>query len=304
MILPELNQETSQFGNLIQDYGGLLGIDGGSLGSSKDVISPQVYPKIVNSRTFLYQMLDDTIYFTNADSSLTIYHYFEGEEGDFSPGRIGDGGTQNLNAMPASLRQLFTSNNIKLINYEELQIIKILRERINIEFDATTGVMTITSQMPDGIAAAQVNGNAIDLLTNYLKGYRTQKAQNVLEFSEEQYQIGRNRFREAQDQLATFQDENVNLSTATALSRLEYLQAEFDLAYSIYNSVAQKRIQARMNLQRSTPVFNIIQPATVPLQKAHPHWLPIIIFSIALGLVVSFLVIALRIIYTNYKTKY
>jgi LPS O-antigen subunit length determinant protein (WzzB/FepE family) len=64
------------------------------------------------------------------------------------------------------------------------------------------------------------------------------------------------------------------------------------LAYSVYNSVAQKRIQARMSLQENTPVFKTLQTANVPLERNEPQWIPIIIFSIAVGFVLSFVIIA------------
>lgn len=302
MVMPEFSEGQSQFGNLFQNFGGILGM-GGSLNlSEKTTISPQVYPKIVNSRTFLQQMLNDKIYFSEAGTSLTIYQYFKSAVVPFYSGWFGDDGSeQNLGALPASLREQLSSNSISSITGRELQIIQMLRERIDLEFDTGTGVITVTALMPNALAASQVCNNAIELLIHYLEQYRTQKAQNILEFSQKKFEMARRRLRKARSKLATFRDRNVNIATAQARSQLKYLEAEFDIAYNIYNSVAQKRIQARMNLQRNTPVFNIIQPAKVPLQKNHPLWLPIIIFAIGAGLFLSFLIIAGRFIYDSYR---
>lgn len=297
MVMPEVGEKKSQLGSLIQNYGGILGSTGSLDMSSDGKISPQVYPEIFQSLNFQHAMLDDTVYFADNETSLTLFQYFKNRVGPFYEDWIGiDEYSSDMNTLPAPLRQQINTKKISSVTKEELQVINVLRERIDIEFDTGTGVMRVTAQIPDAYAAAQVCNNAINLLTKHVKEYRTQKAQNVLDFAEEQYQIGQQRFRNAQSVLANFKDENVNLSSAKAQSRLQYLEAEFDIAYNVYNNVAQKRIQARINLQENMPVFKVVQPANVPLERAQPQWVPVIIFSIAVGLLISFLIIAGRMI--------
>lgn len=302
-VLPEQQGSRNQLGDLFQSYGGMLGLgDAGGLGSGPEGLSPQVYPQIVQSLTFQEQMLRDTVYFEGLASSVTLYNYFKDKVGPIWGSWTGSGtGEPDLSRLPPDLRSKLTANEINAFTEKELQVITELRQRIDLEFDTETGVISVTARMPDALASAQVCERAITLLTQYVREYRTRKAQNVLDFANEQFEIGRERFISAQNELAAFKDQNINLASEQAQSRQQYLQAEFDLAYSVYNNVAQKRIQARMNLEQNTPVFQTLQAADVPLEPAEPRWFSIIIFSVAAGLLVSFLYIAARMIYDNYN---
>ena len=42
------------------------------------------------------------------------------------------------------------------------------------------------------------------------------------------------------------------------------------LTFNVYNTLAQKLEQDKLRVQEQTPVYTIIQPATVPLKAASP----------------------------------
>lgn len=310
--MPEMQDSESGAGSLLQNYGGLLGLSGmGSMDLSEEgQISPAVYPKIVQSLTFQSELLDDNLYFSDLDTTLTVNAYFMEW---YSPSffELTKEYTIQLPEKFSSPKQLsqrlielFKREELEHVSKEELEIIKDLRERIFIELDTETGVMTVTATLPDAAAAAQLCKTTINLLTDYLKNYRTQKAKEDLEFAEEQYQAGRRQFKEAQAALAEFLDQNVNLSTAKAKAQEQLLQAEFDLAYDIYNNVAQKRIEARMKVQEKTPVFKVLQAVNVPLESSGLHPVLILLLSGIAGLIVSFFIISGKQVYFNLKQKY
>lgn len=312
LLMPEMKESESGAGSLLENYGGLLGLSG--LGpadlSDSGTLSPEVYPKIVGSLTFQSELLQDSLYFSDIDTTLSLYSYFQNW---YSPSffELLEEYTvklpqkfRNPKSLSDRLAELFDREELERVSEEELEIIKDLRERIFIELDTETGVMEVTATLPDAAAAAQLNKKSINLLTDYLKNYRTQKAKEDLEFAEEQYEAGRQRFKEAQADLAEFLDQNVNLSTAKARAQEQLLQAEFDLAYEIYNNVAQKRIEARMKVQEQTPVFKVLQAVNVPLESSGLHPILIIVFWVIIGLFVSLFIIASKHIYHNFKEKY
>ncbi|MDZ7692664.1 MAG: hypothetical protein U5K69_16310 [Balneolaceae bacterium] len=86
-----------------------------------------------------------------------------------------------------------------------------------------------------------------------------------LEFAEQQMERAEQRFQEIQTKLAEFRDSNVNLATARAQTREQQLQSEYDLAFNVYNSLAQQVEQARMRVQEQTPVVSILQPIQIPI---------------------------------------
>lgn len=312
LLMPEMKESESGAGSLLENYGGLLGLSG--LGSAdlsdSGTLSPEVYPKVVQSLTFQSELLDDSLYFSDIDTTLSLYTYFRDW---YSPSffELLEEYTVKLpkkfstpEPLSDRLAELFDREELERVSEEELEIIKDLRERIFIELDTETGVMIATATLPDAAAAAQLNKSSINLLTDYLKNYRTQKAKEDLEFAEEQYEAGKQRFKEAQAELADFLDQNVNLSTAKARAQEQLLQAEFDLAYEIYNSVAQKRIEARMKVQEKTPVFKVLQSVSVPLESSGTHPILVLIISGVAGLLFSFFVVAGKNVYDNLKEKY
>ena len=312
LLMPEMQESEGGAGSLLQNYGGLLGLSGmGSMDlSDEGQISPEVYPKIVQSLTFQSELLGDSLYFSDLDTTLTVKTYFREW---YSPSffELMKEYTIQLPEKFSSPRQLserlielFNREELEHVTKEELKIIKDLRERIFIELDTQTGVMTVTATLPDAAAAAQLCKTTINLLTDYLKNYRTQKAKEDLEFAEEQYEAGRQRFKESQAALAEFLDQNVNLSTAKAKAQEQLLQAEFDLAYDIYNNVAQKRVEARMKVQEQTPVFKVLQSVNVPLDSSGLHPVIILFLSAVAGLVVSFFIVSGKHVYVSFKEKY
>ena len=50
----------------------------------------------------------------------------------------------------------------------------------------------------------------------------------------------------------------------------ERLKNEMTLTFNVYNTLAQKLEQDKLRVQEQTPVYTIIQPATVPLKAASP----------------------------------
>lgn len=261
--------------------------------ANRQYISPKIYPVIVHSLSFQSAMLQDTVYFGSLDSSMTLFQYFAGDKGEVDEPFPAGGSQVNIQKV------LHHSADISSLTKQQMAVINEMRERVEVTFENGNGVMNIQAVMPDAVASAQVCSNVIERLKSIVKKYHTGKAQNILDYSNEQYQDAREKFLNAQNELATFKDEHTNLVTAASRSRLKYLQSKYNLAFNVFNRVAQKRVGAKMNFQKSIPVFNIIQQPNVPLHRYSPQWIPVILISIVIGLVLSFLVVSLLFIYKN-----
>jgi uncharacterized protein involved in exopolysaccharide biosynthesis len=289
-VLPEINNSSQgEFRQLLKNYSGLLGIDNFNSGnmSKNRYISPKVYPAIIQSLSFQSAMLQDTVYFANMDSSMTLLQFFQRGKGQL---RV-KSEKISLSRKNAPFLAILDTTQISSLTHRQMQAIKKLRQRIDITTDGETGVISVAAIMPDAAAAAQVCSMTIDKLKSFVKRYHSQKAQNILNYSNEQYQNARKKFLHIQHKLAEFQDKHSYLATATAQSQEKYLKSKYNLAYNVFNSVSQQRIEAQMNLQKSIPVFNILQHANVPLHRYSPKWIPVILVSIAVGLVLSFLIV-------------
>lgn len=314
LLMPEMKSSENSPGDLLESYGGILGLSNlGSMNMSKEgTIAPEVYPKIVKSLIFQHRLLEQDIYFSELDTTVSGYTYFEDiysrslfelliEYTIKLPKKFSS--PEPLKTLPEWLRKQFDEEAVVELRGDELEIIKDMKERVEIELSSETGVLTVTAKMPDAVAAAQVNSKVINMLKDFIKSYSTQKAKEDLAFAETQHQQARDRLEEVQEELATFLDQNVNLATAKSRAQEQRLQAEFDLAYNMYNNVSQQLMEAKMKVQEQTPVFKPIQSVDVPIEQSEPRRILILILSFIVGLIASFCFIAGRDIYYTVSQK-
>ena len=63
---------------------------------------------------------------------------------------------------------------------------------------------------------------------------------------------------------------NQNIILLSYRAEQERLQNEMSLAYNVYTQVAQQLQMAKAKVQEITPVYTVVQPATVPLRPSKP----------------------------------
>lgn len=314
VLMPEMKSQSGDAGNLLQSYGGFLGLgDIGSLGSSQEgVISPQVYPMIIQSPAFLDIILSDSLYFSERDTVLTGYEYFDnlyrpsffelvGEYTVKLPSKFSP--TQYPPSLPEWAREKMELESPIQLSDQKLKTVDRLSSQIDVELNIESGVLNVQVVMPDRAAAAQIIGNVINHLKHFVEEYSTQKAKEDLKFAEIQFEQARQYFEEKQEELATFLDQNSNISSARVRSREQKLQAEFDIAYNRYQNVSDKLLEAQVNVQEHTPVFKTIQELNVPATASGPNRPAIVILLAVIGLFLSFIVIAVADLLTKIRQK-
>ncbi|HYW35437.1 MAG TPA: hypothetical protein VE868_08530 [Balneolaceae bacterium] len=305
------NSGQSQASTLMQQYGGLLGLSsaGATSVSQEGKIKPSVYPKIIQSLSFQDKLLRQPLYIPGADTTISGYTYFEHYYSPFFkvirdytiglPGKIRGGHAKNRNQLPANIRKEFNDSTSRLTR-KRLRIINNMRSRISFDIDSETGLLHISAQMPNPVIAGQICKDVIQQLKNYVIAYSTQKAKQNLKYAKMQHRQVKQRYEEAQNKFAKFQDQNVNLSSAQAQAKQQRLQAKVTLTSNLYNSVSQQLMRDRMQVEEQTPAFKVLQSPNIPFQKSEPRRLLILIISFIGGLVISFLYIGGKIIYEHW----
>jgi uncharacterized protein involved in exopolysaccharide biosynthesis len=94
-------------------------------------------------------------------------------------------------------------------------------------------------------------------------------------------------FKKVQESLALYSDRNQGVNTARSKTQLMLLQSEYDLAYSVYSELAKQLETQEIKVKEDTPIFTIIEPVFVPLEKSAPKRSIILTIWIFLGLVIS-----------------
>lgn len=161
----------------------------------------------------------------------------------------------------------------------------LLSQMLTITLDDKRGYITLTANMPEPVAAAQLAQAAFDILQKYVTKFKIEKVQSDLDFVQERYDEAKRNFDEVQARRAKLRDANMNTTRYSALAELEKLDAEYALRQGVYNSLAQRVEQAKINVKETTPVLTIINPVTIPRQKSKPRRAMILFAFTFLGVV-------------------
>lgn len=291
-ILPQ-TQGKSKLGGSLGGLAAMAGIDLGSM-NSESGISPLIYPKIINSIPFQLELLQTPLSIKGHKKPVTYKKYYSDI---YSPGLLGYLKIYTI-GLPDLILNAFKGKKIGkiestqdktiiIISSEENSLIKDLSSKISIDVNKTEGYITISANMPEAKAAAQLVFQAQQLLQATIIDFKTQKSSEQLKFIEARYAEKQKIFMAAQQKLANFRDRNQNVGTAIAQSQLQNIQSEYDLAYGVYSELAKKLETQQIQVKEDTPVFTVIQPVSVPLEKSKPKRSMILFIWTFLGAIVG-----------------
>ena len=293
-LMPEYSTE-SQGGasSLLRQYGGLLGVSGGSYTNS-NAIRVDLYPNIVQSTNFQLKLMDQPFYFSDINQEATLFDYYTelnspGVLGILAEYTIGLPGkilgailhkTELMTTVPGDTNESMVLN----LSKEEFEVISTLRQKITASLDEESGIVSVSVTLPDNVAAAAVTEYTIKELTEYLTEYRTEKVLRDLTFVEEQLATAEARFEEAQLTLAEFRDSNQGMLSARAQTEEQRLNSEYQIAFNLYNSLTQQYEEAKLKVQEETPVFKTLEAVQVPLQDETSGAMILIVFIMLSGI--------------------
>ena len=158
--------------------------------------------------------------------------------------------------------------------------------------------------MPEVLAAAEMTQKAQKLLQQYIINFKIQKSSEQLKFINERYTEKEEIFKKAQQELASFKDENQFVNSSLANINLMLLQTNYNLAYEVYSGLAKQLETQQIQVKEDTPVFTIINPVSVPIEKAKPNRPMILIIWTFLGCVLGFGIVYLRSVLVSVKEKW
>lgn len=269
ILAPESNS-----GNTTGSAGALAAMAGINLGGNvaDGDIAPDLYPNIIESTPFIIGLFNVRVNDLKNEVDTILYFYIKDEQKSAWWSKI--------MKLPSSIIGLFLAENKEMgldginnfsLTKEQTDVFNNLKDRITLTVDKKTGIITLTSTMQSPEISASIADTLTTYLQSYIINYRTQKARQDLAFTEKLYSEAKKDYSDAQQKYAKYLDENQNVILASYRVNQEKLQNEMALAYSVYNQVAQQLQLAKVKVQDITPVYTIIQPATIPLVPTKPN---------------------------------
>jgi uncharacterized protein involved in exopolysaccharide biosynthesis len=170
---------------------------------------------------------------------------------------------------------------------EEYALHKAMGGKISIANDKKEGFVSLTVIEGDPVIAAQVAKVTEEVLQDWIIEHKIKNAKSQYDFIEKQFEAKQKEFFSIQDQLASYMDRNQNILSATYLTRLERLQAEFNLVNTVYTELAKQKEQAAIQLSKDTPTFSMLDPVKVPKEKTSPKKSIYVLGAFFIGLILS-----------------
>jgi len=275
--------------------GSLAGLAGINLDmGGNGTLTPELYPEIVQSVPFLLKVWNEPIEFEKQDTIVSSYIFFKEIDKPSFLGLIIKYSVGLPFQIKAWLSKKDNGNSLKegaskiiRLNKEDTELLGKYKDRISVNVDTKTGILTLNTEMPDALAAAELAQLSIDLLTNYVTNYKVSKAKENFDFVQARYVEAKTEFEKTQGKLALFNDRNRNVVTALAQAESQGLQNEYNLAFEVYKGLATQLEQAKIKVKEETPVFTVLEPVKVPVEKNSPLRSLILITTTFLGLFLS-----------------
>ena len=266
-LAPEIsggNKGSNGLASLANSFGVNLG--GNSNGT--DAIVPTLYPELMNSVTFKTSLFPVRIQREEDDSTMTYYDYLLNHQRKpwWSAAKSAISSFLNSESSNVKLQKV---NPFRLTN-EQAEVIALMNQKVVCDVDNMTMVISINVTDQDPLIAATMADSVQVHLQKFITDYRTRKARIDLAYNQKLYKETRERYEKARRRSASYNDANQRAFLNRVLSEASDLENEMQIQLRAYTQVAAQLQAAEAKVQEETPAFTLLQPATVPVQKAGP----------------------------------
>ncbi len=305
-FVPQMGSKKSSSLSSLAALAGVSSLDLES-GSS---LSPLIYPQLMENADLQKELLYTKLHFEDFDEPITLFDYYMNPDyqktsimsyvftytygwplvllGELMPQKpdeeLGGGGVSD-GAGHVS--------RISSFSKDEYDCLKILSEKISVSVDKKEGYLTLSCQMGEKLAAAELCEAVFNLLEKYITAFKVEKAQQNLEFLQGRYEEVRRDYEAKQMALAEFNDANRGTLSATAQTRRDQLVADYNLSYAIFSDMSKQYIQAEMRVKEDQPVLSVVKSIVVANQKSNSRLKTLVIWTflggvLAIGTVLGF----------------
>ena len=291
VLVPQTNDNKGN-SSTMSSLASLAGITLNGNLMSGSTLSPLVFPQILSNIDYQKELMNTPLKFEDYDKPISLLDYYTNQQyaktsffGTIKKYTIGlpslilsslKKGNDTLNK---------SATNLNYLTKDEQNCKKILDKKISLLLDDKKGYLTLTVNMNEPLATAQLADAAFQLLQKYITNFKIQKATNQQQYIKSRYDEAKAEYERCQYAYAHFQDANRLLSTATSQIEAQRLKANFDLSYSIYSQLSNQLIQADLQVKEDTPILTAVDPIVIPYEKSKPKRAQIMVIWTFLGLI-------------------
>ena len=287
-MVPQMNSRSN---SSLSSLASLAGIDMGMASAGSD-LSPVIYPQIVSSVPFRLELMNTPLHYEKADTMVSMYTYAKEY---YKPG-LGSYILKYTIGLPGTLLGLLRKEKedpvfvdaaglgeseprpLKVSKDEEIML-KALSRDVSLSVDKKEGYLTLHVTGSEPLQTAELALKTQQMLQEEVTRFRTEKAQEQLDYVQARYNEIKAETESLQAQLATVRDRSQDMTTTRARIEQERLQTKYNVSSAIYSEMAKQLEQAKMQVKRDTPTLTVIQPVTVPRQPSNSRAKTLVVWT-------------------------
>ena len=271
VLAPEAQQRV---GSGVSSIASMMGV---SLDNSTDAIDYEMYPDVVASTPFLFNLLDLQVKTADGQIDTTLQGYILNHQKSPGWSHVIGAPFKALGWAVSLVKPEEDADSDAVVELDlfnlpkaERRAIKYLSEKIIVSVDKKSGKTHISLEMQDPLVVATVLNAVLENLKDYMSDYRTSKSRQDVENLSLICEQRKQDYYTAQKAYAQYTDSNKNIVLNSSKAEGQRLQQEMNLAYQVYSQVATQLEGARIKTQQDKPVFAVLKPVSVPMKKAGP----------------------------------
>lgn len=254
-----LATESKESSTLGGSMGSLASLAGVNFSKSNDAIVPNLYPSVVATNDFLVGLLNTKVRPKGLKKDITYFEFLQ----DY----------QKQGWWAKALGGLFKKKEDKKINphkinpqaltQDESTLIEGIKGQILCTIDKENELIDIKAYAQDANVAKQIVETVATQLQFFITNYRTNKSRDDLAYYQKLKQEAYQRYVKAQRKYAVYSDSHEDLSLKSYQLESDALENDLQLAYNTYSQACTQVTMAEAKVQERTPVFTVIEKASV-----------------------------------------
>lgn len=306
-LLPSADENTSSLGGL-SSLAGLAGVNLGSMMGNNTGISPELYPQVVQSVPYLMELMHVKLTWEDYPDSLSIY---EKNKIDNVPG-VGNYILKYTLGLPWTIKDAIfpsknevvstsmgSSNTYYNLSEDDFKLLESVKDLVSIDVDTKTGLINLSVSMEEPLLSAQLASAATKILQKQVVDYKIQKAVDNLIFVQGRYDDAKMKYETTQKRFLDYKDANRNMVNERVDLQYQGLSDAYEISTTVYKELSQQLEQAKITVKQATPVFKILEPVVVPINKSAPRRGIIIIVSVFLGSIVGICMLYIKKMFSS-----
>ena len=266
VLAPEISSAGNMTSNL-SDLASMVGVNLSSKGGAVDAIYPEIYPDILASSDFIVGLFNVKVRLEKDCRERTYYEHI-----------MQDTPIPFWSKPFVWVESLFEkTNNVQNANKkvdlfrltkQQYAAYKAIRANLSCNVDKKTSIISLGVQDYDRLVAATIADTIQMRLQQYITLYRTQKSRNGLAYTKKLFVEAKANYIRSQQKYGSYADANEDLVLQSIKNKRDAMENEMQLRFNIYTQLSQRLQLAEAKVQERTPVFTVIQGASVPLMAS------------------------------------